>query len=246
MQGGGRQGSVRWRRGLTEEEKMLELEIIEKVQGVRCKEDEEDKWDWSRNGYSVKEAYSSIIEGYVAEDSSELADVWNDLIPLKVSVLVWRLMQNRIPTKDNLVKRGVLTESQKLCSFGCGKEENASHVFYECKLAAEVWQQVLKWLNISSALQNTALSNFLQFKGLIASGRVRTDRFSVIWYACIWILWKGRNEKIFKDKNGSLETWLEGIKLLSWKWLTCKLHGFKYNFNHWSLNPMDCLGIKIT
>jgi len=197
---------------------MSELEIIEKVQGVRCKEDEEDKWDWSRNGYSIKEAYSSIIEGYVVEDSSELTDVWNDLIPLKVSALVWRIMQNRIPTKDNLVKRGVLIESQKLCSFGCGKEENVSHVFYECKLAAEVWQHVLKWLNISSALQTTTLSNFLQFKGLIASGRVRTERFIVIWYACIWILWKGRNEKTFKDKNGSLETWFEGIKLLSWKW----------------------------
>jgi hypothetical protein len=74
--------------------------------------------------------------------------VWNGLIPLKVSVLEWRIMQNRIPTKDNLVKRGVLIESQKLCTFGCGKDENVSHVFNECKLAEEVWQQILNWLNI--------------------------------------------------------------------------------------------------
>ena len=131
---------------------------------------------------------------------------------------------------------GVLIKSQKMCSFGCGKEENASHIFYECKLAAEVWQQILIWLNISSVLHNTALSNFIQFKGLVANGRVR--RFSVIWYACIWILWKGRNEKTFKDKNGSSETWFEGVKLLSWKWLTSKLQGFKYTFNQWSLNPL--------
>jgi hypothetical protein len=58
-----------------EEEKILELEIIEKVQRVQCKEDEEDKCVWSRNGSLVKEAYSSIVKGYVAEDSSELAAV---------------------------------------------------------------------------------------------------------------------------------------------------------------------------
>lgn len=51
-----------------------------------CKEDEEDKWVWSRNGYSVKEAYSSILEEYEAENSSELAAVWNGLLPLKVKV----------------------------------------------------------------------------------------------------------------------------------------------------------------
>jgi len=53
----------------------------------------------------------------------EFAAVWNDLIPLKVSVLVWRLMQNRISSKDNLIKRGALNESQKFCSFGCRVEK---------------------------------------------------------------------------------------------------------------------------
>lgn len=57
------------------------MEIIEKVQRIHCKEDEEDKWVWSRNGYSVKEAYSSILEEYEAENSSELAAVWNGLLP---------------------------------------------------------------------------------------------------------------------------------------------------------------------
>jgi len=55
-----------------EEEKRLELEIIEKVQKIHCKEEEEDKWVWSRNGYSVKEAYSLILEGYLAEGYMDL------------------------------------------------------------------------------------------------------------------------------------------------------------------------------
>jgi len=54
-------------------------------------------------------------------------------------------------------------------------------------------------LNHSSALHNTALQNLSQFAGLAGSGRVKEARLSVIWFACIWILWKGRNEKIFQQ-----------------------------------------------
>ena len=82
--------------------------------------------------------YSSIIGEYVAEDSRDLAAIWNGLIPFKVSVFVWRLLQNRIPSIDNLIKRGVLSESQKFCLFDCGMEENVSHLFFEWKLASEV------------------------------------------------------------------------------------------------------------
>lgn len=39
----------------------LEIEILEKMHRIHFKEFEEDKWEWSRNGYSVKEAYSSAI-----------------------------------------------------------------------------------------------------------------------------------------------------------------------------------------
>jgi hypothetical protein len=34
--------------------------------------------------------------------------VWHKKVPLKVSVFAWRLLQNRLSTKDNLVMCGVL------------------------------------------------------------------------------------------------------------------------------------------
>lgn len=158
---------------------------------------------------------------------------------------MWRLLQNRIPSRDNLIKRGVLNESQKFCPFDCGKEENVSHLFFECKLASEIWQKVINWLNVSAVLHNTVKQDFTQFKGLIDSGKVLTERFSVIWFACIWVIRKGRNEKTFRERNGSVESWLEEIKLLSWRWLNRILHGFIYTFNQWLLNPMECIGVRI-
>jgi len=72
----------------TIEEKRLELEIIDKVQQMQLNEYVKDKWNWSRNGYSVKVAYASIVGEFVADDSRDLAAVWNGLIPLKVLVFM--------------------------------------------------------------------------------------------------------------------------------------------------------------
>ena len=93
---------------------------VEKVHMVSLKDQKEDKWVWTKNSYSVKEAYSLILYGYVTEKSRDLAVVCNDLVPFKVSVLAWRLLENRILTKSNLVRRGTLNESQVFCLFGCG------------------------------------------------------------------------------------------------------------------------------
>lgn len=43
---------------------------------------------------------------------------------MKISVLVWRLLQDRLPTKFNLFLRNVLGSDQIQCSYGCGEVES--------------------------------------------------------------------------------------------------------------------------
>lgn len=74
---------------------------------------------------------------------------------------------------------------------GCSLE--ISHLFFECPSNNLVWCKILLRLNLSTALHNIASINFNQFVGLMASGRVLMERFSVIWFTCIWVIWKGRN-----------------------------------------------------
>jgi len=39
----------------------------------------------------------------------EVSDlIWHRYVPLKVSILAWRLLINRLPTKTNLMARGML------------------------------------------------------------------------------------------------------------------------------------------
>jgi len=88
---------------------------------------------------------------------------------------VWRLFQNRIATKDNLHKRGVLGQDNLHCVGGCGREESVSHFFFECPLFSGVWYAICHWIGISTAFQKESLSQMEQFEGLI-DGRRNFDR----------------------------------------------------------------------
>jgi hypothetical protein len=50
--------------------------------------------------------------------------VWYKIAPLKVCLLAKRLLYNMLPTKDNLVRCGVLYLDSILCVGGCGGSIN--------------------------------------------------------------------------------------------------------------------------
>jgi hypothetical protein len=82
-------------------------------------------------------------------DRSTVDDVWHKHIPSKVSLLVWRLLHNCIPTKDNLEHRGVISSADTSCVFGCGSIESAEHLFLHFTMAGNLWALVCTWLGIS-------------------------------------------------------------------------------------------------
>lgn len=133
------QGRSRWRRWLLESEEQAKMKMTKKIQRINLNENEKDTWTWLEKTYSVREACDMLLTEYMSKESSDLKVAWNDLIPLKASILVWIIFQNKIPTKDNLIKREIIYKSQKTCSFGCDKEENTSYVFLDCTVATKVW-----------------------------------------------------------------------------------------------------------
>jgi hypothetical protein len=148
---GGKKILWRWRRRLFSWEKEL-IEVCNGVVlGVERRDEVSDKWQWVDSNYSVKEAYIQLTEedGFEVEWANE---IWNPLIPAKMSILAWRLFYDRLPTKDNLRKRGVHLNSSSLCVGGCGCVENANHVFFNCPMLSCVWKETLKWLGVYTAL----------------------------------------------------------------------------------------------
>jgi len=75
--------------------------------------------------------------------------VWNKVVPLKISLFVWRLSHNWVPTKDNFFQRGIIPSNSNMCSSGCGLEKNVNH--FLCAFYKSVWSHCLRWLGIHSA-----------------------------------------------------------------------------------------------
>jgi len=97
----------------------------------------QDSWRWFLDlvyGYSMRESYRFITNNDDMLDRTLVDDVWHKTIPSKVSVLVWRLLRNRVPTKDNLSHRGVLAPNDTACVGGCGATETAQHLFLHCNI----------------------------------------------------------------------------------------------------------------
>lgn len=99
--------------------------------------------------YSVRGAYHFLINSDVPLDMTLVDDVWHQYIISKVSLFVWPLLRNRLPTKDNLVRMRVLQSDNMACVSSCGHSETTKHLFLDCDFF-ELWHQVWNWLGIFS------------------------------------------------------------------------------------------------
>jgi len=64
----------------------------------------------------------------------------------------------------------------------------------------------------------------------------------LIWFTTSWVLWKERNNRIFRGEESTTLKVLENIKILSFWWHKAKFTAFPYQFHDWCQNPLLCLG----
>jgi len=77
--------------------------------------------------YSVRSAYNFLTSQPLVDAPVDVKSLWHKDIPLKVVVFSRRLFRNRLPTKDNLFRRGAINHDSCLCVTGCGSMETANH-----------------------------------------------------------------------------------------------------------------------
>ncbi|GJU53304.1 RNA-directed DNA polymerase, eukaryota [Tanacetum coccineum] len=67
-----------------------------------------DRWFWDMNGsgtYRVKDVRNMLDDFFLPKD--EVATRWLPHLPIKLNVFAWRLYLDRLPTKSNLIQRGI-------------------------------------------------------------------------------------------------------------------------------------------
>lgn len=126
----------------------------------------------------------------------------------------WRLLQNRIVTKDNLVRRHVLTINDHLCTGRCGCIEDTNHLFVSCVFYSNLWYLIYDWLGFSSATSPSLLLHLRHFCGLGGVSNKLNSAFNMIWLAAFYVIWKESNGRIFQQKKNSIVLISEQVKCL--------------------------------
>ncbi|XP_057426355.1 uncharacterized protein LOC130719764 [Lotus japonicus] len=113
----------------------------------------------------------------------DFQSTWSAFAPSKVKAFAWRMLLNRIPTKVNLRRRGVIpAEVDVFCPFCNRIEECCDHLFCTCSRSFDVWNAVYRWLGFETVLPSSSESLFSQFSFV---GRNKKQRLAevTVWMA---------------------------------------------------------------
>lgn len=169
--------------------------------------------------------------------------IWHKHVPLKMSILAWRLLRNRLPTKANLVARGMINEDVQLRVSGCGEVEIAQYLFVSCPIFRELWSHVREWVGVCGADPFSVSDHFLQFTYLAGGATSRRSFMQLLWLLCVWVVWNTRNNRQFNNTDISIHQMLEKVKINSYWWMKAANVVFVFGVHNWLSCPLLCLGI---
>ncbi|KAH1188425.1 Receptor protein kinase-like protein [Glycine max] len=158
--------------------------------------------------------------------------LWEIKIPPRALSFAWRLLWDRLPTKDNLIKRQILVDND-LCPFCHSQPESASHLFFSCAKVLPLWWDFFSWVKEDRVIHCRPIDNFLQHQPL-AGSKGSNRRWKMWWIAVTITIWKSSNELIFHNKPFDISKLADSTLFLLWTWLRGWERDFMVPFQCWS------------
>jgi hypothetical protein len=122
--------------------------LLEQVQ-PRIGDDDRRRWLPHAAGFfTVKSTYIARLYSLVMPTINSgtvqaLKHLWLNSVPSNVSIFGWRLLLERLPTREALFNKGVITNHlEKSHVFCFNMEETLHHCFLGCHIIATVWRDV--------------------------------------------------------------------------------------------------------
>jgi zinc-binding in reverse transcriptase len=142
----------------------------------------------------MKQEYTrSSQEGpYIA---SQMEIIWQINLPLRVAIFAWLLLQNRLLTIDNFIKKGWMIPN--MC-YMCRKEvETATHLFSECAYAMNVRRLLIRHYMMTTNFTMTFCQG--DYHDVIKThGNKKQKRLQITFS---FVLWRERCSRIFREKQ---------------------------------------------
>ncbi|XP_058733669.1 uncharacterized protein LOC131605314 [Vicia villosa] len=197
--------------------------------------------------YTVASSYEACVKVLVESsdlqlDMAAMNLIWETFVPSKIHVFGWRALRNRLPSREQLAARGIITEeSDMVCVFCFNDIESLNHLFVGCCEARNVWQKIASWLGIEVGNADDVVEHMFYFEESI-KGLVSKRKRLLVWLAAVWALWWMRNEIIFNEQEYHEDEVVHKTISLAWLW---NMIGVKSdtvsNFYLWSYCPVQFL-----
>jgi hypothetical protein len=194
----------KWRRRLLAWEKELESDWCTLLLPIVLQTAVNDRWILQLHAstkYNISSAYNFLTWRDQPLNNDHTSIIWLKEVPLKVNIFAWRLLRNRLPTTDNLIKRKVLQLNSTSCSGGCGSQEDIDHLFLTCEFYGKIWYEIYNWLGLFSVKPAHIHNHIIQFPSLGGFSKHTCSTFYLIWLSTVWIVWRDRNARVFQHKG---------------------------------------------
>ncbi|GJS47126.1 RNA-directed DNA polymerase, eukaryota [Tanacetum coccineum] len=176
-----------------------------------------DRWYFSLSSsgeFSVKDTRLAIDDLVLPSHSEPTR--WVKLIPIKINVFMWRARRGCLPTRYNLVQKGVILESTS-CPVCFSDEEDVHHLLFRCSLSQEVLHRVCRWWEIDFQLWRSFSEWDEWFSSIRLPGSVK-GFLEGVFYVAWWFIWGFRNRSTFDVNKPSRSILFENIVSSSFLW----------------------------
>jgi hypothetical protein len=166
-------------------------EILQIASDIQFR-DEEDTiiWQFASSGkFSVQTMYAVINDRGVKQVYTPV--MWKISVPPRLHIFLWLLANNKLLTRDNLLKRKNLDDVS--CLF-CSEPESVCHLFFECCVSKIMWQ------NFSEMCGKKIGTDFESVASLwLCAKKFKSINIGTI--AVMWGIWKMRNCMRFQENQ---------------------------------------------
>ena len=164
----------------------------------------------------------------------EFKELWKLKVLSKVAVFAWRLLKDRLPTRDNLRRKQIELQDY-LCPFCRIMEESIDHLFFHCSKVLPIWRESLSWVNLVGVFPHHLRQHFIQHMYQTYEGMTAT-RWKWWWLALTWTIWKHKNNIVFSNNTFNANKMMDEAVFLLWTWLKYLEKDFTTHYNQWSSN----------
>ena len=193
-------------------------------------------WKYTENKYSVTKVWNEIRQKENKVSWHRL--LWSNFVIHRHAVIVWMALLNRLPTLDRMVAWGL--NVSRTCRFCQQAMETRNHLFFGCSYSKEVWKAVLQLCGLQRDVHDWSTELNWAIKKL--KGRsLLTIILRVAWRAFLYCIWRERNQRICRQRVGTVSSIVEQIKSIVRIKLS-KMHNVTGELvnrslcQHWGLN----------